>query len=44
MVICINKIHVLTYDSDEDKNFQAVLEASLGTKSGLIFLIMKEGS
>lgn len=44
MVICINKLHVLTYDSDEEKNIQAVPEASFGSKSGLIFLIMKKGS
>lgn len=44
MVICINKLHVLTYDSDEEKNIQAVPEASFGSKSGLIFLIMKKWS
>lgn len=44
MVICINKIHALTYNSDEDKNFQAVPEASFGTKFSLIFLIMKKGN
>ena len=44
MAICINKIDALKYDSDEDKNFQAVPEASFGTKLGLIFLIMKKGN
>lgn len=40
----MNKIHnALTYDSDEDKNFQAFPEASFGTTSGLISLIMEKG-
>lgn len=32
----------LTFDSDEDKNFQAFAEASSGTESGLIFLIIEK--
>lgn len=44
MVISINKVHnALTFDSDEDKNFQAFPEASSsGTELGLIFLIIEK--
>lgn len=44
MVISINKVHnALTFDSDEDKNFQAFPEASSsGAELGLIFLIIEK--